>query len=147
MDDAKFTNFRRCLLQISRSTLPGEALKVYLKEIFEEYDIPELTAEQRGRVRKCKSPLSYLARLSRNGGMTAAGVEGVYQPHSKYIWLYFCREQRTLVLKTASHFGGVSRWRMREESFTQIKYLTHDAAAGLIVEHKDDMEVFSPSEV
>jgi hypothetical protein len=79
--------------------------------------------------------------------MSASSIEGVYQPSSRYLWLYFCREQRTLILRTSSHFGGVSRWGMRSESFTRIKYLAHDAAAELIVKHKDDLEVFSPSEV
>jgi hypothetical protein len=146
MNDDEFTNFCRSLTQISESTFPGEVLKVYLKEIFEEFGIPELTAEQRGRVRKCKIPLSYVAKLSGESRMTASSIEGVYQPGSRHSWLYFCRELRTLILKTSSFYSGVSRWGMREESYTFIKYLTHDAAAELILRYKDDLKVFSPWE-
>jgi hypothetical protein len=143
MNDDEFKDFRRSLDRISKSLMSEDELSSYLKEIFEKYGIPELTAEQRGRVRKCRAPLSRVARLFDEYKLIHTYAAGVYQPSHRYLSLYCCRELNTLVFKTMFSSSGVSRWGMREENFTYIKFLTHDAAAELIIKHKDSMEVFS----
>lgn len=142
MNDEEFKNFRRSLNQINRSKSDDE-LKIRIKEILEEFGIPELTAEQRGRVRKCRAPLSRVAGLFDEYKLIHTYAAGVYQPHHSYLSLYCCRELNTLVFKTMFCSSGVSRWDIRDENFTYIKFLTHDAAAELIIQYKDNMEVFS----
>lgn len=145
MNDSELGQFRRRLDWFRTSLLPDDKLKLYLKHLFLKFEIAELTPEQRARARKCKAPLSYVASLSDESGSVPHSIAGnmVYQPSSVYFWLYCCTELNTLVSKKTYIFNGVSRWRIDESSFTRIKYLTHDAAAGLIVEYVNNLEVFT----
>ncbi|MDQ3802198.1 MAG: hypothetical protein M3384_22450 [Acidobacteriota bacterium] len=145
MNESELRQFRRRLEWFRTSLLPDDKLRLYLKHLFLKYEIAELTPAHRARVRKCRAPLSYVASLSDESGSVPQSIAGnmVYQASSVYFWLYCCTELNTLVSKKTFISNGVSRWRIGESSFTRIKYLTHEAAAELIVGHKDSLKVFT----